>query len=51
MKKIAKIEGEDLHIFWKSHKWQGFAVYLERPFLENPKGIKLNCQIDTLQAF
>ena len=46
MTKIAKIEGEDLHIFWKSHKWQGFAVSLERSYLENPNGIKSNCEID-----
>ena len=51
MTKIVKAEGEDLHIFWKSRKKQGFAVPLENSFLEKPKGIKSPCQIDTLQPF
>ena len=49
MRKIVKVEGEDRHIFWKSRKKQGFAVPLENSFLEKPKVIKSNCQIDTIQ--
>ena len=35
-------EGEDFHIFWKSHKKQkeGFTVSLENTFLEKPKETK-----------
>ena len=35
-------EGEDFHIFWKSHKKQkeGFTVSLENSFLEKPKETK-----------
>ena len=51
MTKIVKVEREDLPIFWKSHKNQGFSVPLENSFLEKPKGINSNCQIDTLQPF
>ena len=51
MTKIVKVEGEDLHIFWKSHKKQGFAVPRENSFMEKQNGIKSNCQIDTFQPF
>ena len=46
--KIVKIEGEHLHIFWKSNKKQVFAVSLENSFLEKLKWIKSNCKIDSL---
>ena len=49
--KIVKIKGENLRIFWKSDKKQGFAFSLENSFLEKPKGMMSSCQIDTRQPF
>ena len=42
MTKIVKAEGEDLHVFRKSRKKQGFAVPLENSFFGKTKGDKVN---------
>ena len=41
MTKIVKVEGEDLPIFWKSHKNQDFSVPLEISFFGKTKGDKV----------
>ena len=49
--KIVKIEGEGLHVFWKSHKKQGCAFSLENSFLEKPKEMKSSCQLTPYSPF